>query len=287
MVAADVLHAVGAHPDDDVDLGLDLGLRTGWGDDVLRVGAVKIFSDGSLIGHTCAMTEDFADTPGVRGYLQDDADALRARILAAHRGGWQVATHAIGDAAIDLVLDAYEEAQRRWPRADPRHRIEHFGVARPDQVARCAALGVTPVPQGRFVSEIGDGMLRALGPERAGWAYRGRSLLDAGIVLPGSSDRPVVEGAPLLGIHDLVNRRTASGVPLGPEEAISGLEALVAYTLGSAHASHQEQERGSLAVGKLADLAVLDADPAVCEAEAIGSIGVRATWIGGREVWSA
>lgn len=287
MVAADALHAVPAHPDDDLPLGLDLGLRTGWGDDRLRIGAVKIFSDGSLIGHTCAMTEDFADTPGVRGYLQDDADALRQRILDAHRGGWQVATHAIGDAAIDLVLDAYEEAQRRWPRRDPRHRIEHFGVARPDQVERCAALGVTPVPQGRFVSEIGDGMVRALGPRRSAWAYRGRSLLDAGIVVPGSSDRPVVDGAPLLGIHDLVNRRTASGEPLGPAEAMTGLEALVAYTLGSAHASHQEADRGSLAPGKLADLVVLDADPATIDPEAIGAIGVRSTWIGGEEVWSA
>lgn len=287
MVAADALHGVPAHPDDDLPLGLDLGLRTGWGDDRLRVGAVKIFSDGSLIGHTCAMTEDFADTPGVRGYLQDDADALRERILAAHRGGWQVATHAIGDAAINLVLDAYEEAQRNWPRVDPRHRIEHFGVARPDQVARCAALGVTPVPQGRFVSEIGDGMLRALGPERAGWAYRGRSLLDAGIVVPGSSDRPVVDGAPLLGIHDLVNRRTSSGEPLGPAEAMTPLEALTAYTLGSAHASHQESTRGTLEVGRLADLAVLDGDPVGVDATQIGSIGVRATWIGGEEVWSA
>lgn len=287
MVAADALHPLDAHPDDDLPLGLDLGVRTGWGDDRLRIGAVKIFSDGSLIGHTCAMTEDFDDTPGVRGYLQDDPDALRERILHAHRGGWQVATHAIGDAAIDLVLDAYEEAQRRWPRPDPRHRIEHFGVARPDQVTRCAALGVVPVPQGRFVSEIGDGMLRALGPERAGWAYRGRSLVDAGIVVPGSSDRPVVDGAPLLGIHALVNRRTASGAPLGPEEALTGLEALVAYTHGSAYASGREHDRGTLAVGKAADLAVLDGDPASIDPEGIDGIGVRATWIGGEEVWSA
>lgn len=290
MVAADALHPVSAHADDDLGLGLDLGLRTGLGDDRLRIGPVKVFSDGSLIGHTCALTEDFADTPGERGYLQDDAAALRERILAAHRGGWRVATHAIGDAAIDLVLDAYEEAQRRWPRADgrpPRHRIEHFGVARPDQVRRCAALGVVPVPQGRFLSELGDGMLRALGPERAAWAYRGRSLLDAGLELVGSSDRPVVDGAPLLGMHDLVNRRTAGGLPIGPEEAVTGLEALAAHTVGAAHASGREHEVGTLAPGMLADLTVLDADPAAVEPGAIGSIGVLGTWVGGREVWSA
>lgn len=287
MVAADALHPIAGHADDGLGLGLDLGLRTGLGDDRLRIGPVKVFSDGSLIGHTCAMTEDFADTPGESGYLQDDAEALRARILGAHRSGWRVATHAIGDAAIDLVLDVYEEAQRRWPRLDARHRIEHFGVARPDQVTRCAALGVVPVPQGRFIGEIGEGMLRALGPERSGWAYRGRSLLDAGCILPGSSDRPVVDGAPLRGMHDLVNRRTDAGSPVGPEEAITGLEALVAYTLGSARASHQEHERGTLTPGRLADLVVLSDDPATCAPERIADIEVRATYLAGREVWHA
>ncbi|MFC6345495.1 amidohydrolase family protein, partial [Nocardioides hankookensis] len=186
MVAADALHELSAHETDGLVLGLDLGIRTGLGDDRLRIGPTKIFSDGSLIGHTCAMTDDFADTPGERGFLQDSADALRTRILEAHRSGWRVAAHAIGDAAMHLALDAVEVAQRRWPRPDVRHRIEHFGVSRPDQVAKAAELGVVPVPQGRFVGEIGDGMLRALGPDRAGWAYRYRSLLDAGITPPGS-----------------------------------------------------------------------------------------------------
>ena len=285
MVAADVLHGLAAHASDDLTLGLDLGVRTGLGDDRLRIGPVKVFSDGSLIGHTCAMTEDFADTPGQRGFLQDDADALRTLIVEAHRSGWRVAAHAIGDAAIDLVLDAVEEAQRRWPRHDVRHRIEHFGVSRPDQVARAAALGVVPVPQGRFVGEIGDGMLRALGPERAGWAYRYRSLLDAGIVVPGSSDRPVVDGSPLLGMHDMVNRLTDGGRPCGPEEAISGLEALAAYTLGSAYASHAERDRGTVAVGKYADLAVLSDDPATVDPEAIRDVEVISTVLAGEVVW--
>lgn len=284
MVAADVLHPLTAHATDEVSLGIDLGIRSGLGDDRLRIGPVKVFSDGSLIGHTCAMTEDFADTPGNHGYLQGDAAALTATILEAHRSGWRVATHAIGDAAIDLVLDAYDEAQRRWPRPDARHRIEHFGVSRPDQVARAAALGVVPVPQGRFVGEIGDGMLRALGPARAGWAYRYRSLLDAGVVVPGSSDRPVVDGAPLLGMHDMVNRLTDGGLPCGPGEAISGLEALTAYTLGSAYASHQEGSRGTVAVGKLADLVVLSDDPATVDPTTIRDIEVLSTLLGGEVV---
>lgn len=287
MVAADVLHPLDAHAEDGLVAGLDLGIRTGLGDDRLRLGPVKVFSDGSLIGHTCALTEDFADTPGNRGYLQDDAESLRGLILGAHRSGWRVAAHAIGDAAIDLVLDAYDEAQRRWPREDVRHRIEHFGVARPDQVARAAGLGVVPVPQGRFVGEIGDGMLRALGPGRTGWAYRGRSLLDAGLVVPGSSDRPVVDGRPLLGMHDLVNRTTDGGQPLAPEEAMTGLEALTAYTLGSAYASHQEHERGAVLPGRLADLAVLSDDPATIDPGRIRDIEVLRTVLGGELVHEA
>lgn len=281
MVAADALHPLAAHPQDGLDLGLDLGIRTGFGDDRLRLGPMKIFCDGSLIGRTAAMRADFTDAPGNRGYLQADAEGLQATIIAAHRSGWRVAAHAIGDAAIDLVLDAYAEAQTRYPRHDPRHRIEHFAVVRPDQVERAAELGVVPVPQGRFASEIGDGVLDALGPERAPWAYRQRSILDAGMVLPGSSDRPVVLGAPLHGMHDMVNRRTASGRPFNPGEAISGAEALRAYTLGSAYASAQEHSKGSITPGKLADLVVLSADPTGVDPGAIRDIEVLATFVDG------
>jgi predicted amidohydrolase YtcJ len=281
MVATDSLHPLEAHADDGLTLGLDLGIRTGFGDDDLRIGPVKIFSDGSLIGHTAAMCDDFADVPGERGYLQGDAAALTARIVEAHRSGWRVATHAIGDAAIDLVLDAYETAQRRYPRHDPRHRIEHFAVARPDQVARAAALGVVPVPQGRFAHEIGDAMMRAVGPDREGWLYRHRSLLEAGLVLPGSSDRPVADGSPLLGIESMVTRRTSAGRVLGTGEGVDGLAALRAYTLGSAYASRQEHLKGSIEVGKLADLVVLTDSPAAVEPDRIHEIGVLRTMIGG------
>ncbi|MDO9379548.1 MAG: amidohydrolase [Nocardioidaceae bacterium] len=282
MVAHDALHPLPAHADDHLRLGLDLGVRTGLGDDWLRIGPAKVFSDGSLIGRTSAMCDDFADLPGERGFLQDDADALHRRIVDLHVSGWRVAAHAIGDAAIDLVLGAYAEAQRVLPRADVRHRIEHFGIARDDQVARAAELGVVPVPQGRFVNEIGDGMVTALGPDRVPWAYRARSILDAGLCLPGSSDRPVVDGAPLLGVHDLVNRRTSSGAPFAPHEALTAHEALHAFTMGSAWAGHRERTSGSLTPGKVADLTVLDADPTAVDPDTIAGIGVRATYVGGR-----
>jgi predicted amidohydrolase YtcJ len=281
MIASDVLHPLAAHSGDGLELGLDLGMRTGFGDDWLRIGATKIFTDGSLVGRTAAMTEDYAGTPGDRGYLQADPAELTGTIIAAHRSGWQVAAHAIGDRAIDLVLDAYAQAQQRYPRADARHRIEHFALSRPDQVARAAELGVVAVPQGRFATELGDGMLAAISPERHAWLYRQRSLLAAGLVLPGSSDRPVVTGAPLLGVHDMVNRRTAGGAGFNQAEAITVDEALRAYTSGSAYASHAERTRGMIAPGMLADFAVLSEDPTAVSPQRIAGIEVLATFIAG------
>ena len=268
MTAGEVLHPLGAHADDNLVAGLDLGISTGFGDDWLRLGAVKIFADGSLVGRTAAMHDPYYRSGGAEGfgYLQADAADLRAAIIAAHRSGWQVATHAIGDRAIDLVLDAYADALAQYPRPDPRHRIE---------------LGVIAVPQGRFATELGDGMLAAVGPDRHAWLYRQRSLLEAGMVLPGSSDRPVVAGAPLLGIDGMVNRRTSSGAPFNPAEAVTAEQALRAWTRGSAYASRQEHVKGSIAPGMLADLVVLSEDPTAVSPDRIAGLEVLATITGG------
>ena len=281
MAAREVLHPLGVHPDDNLVAGLDLGITTGFGDDWLRLGAVKVFADGSLVGRTAAMHDPYQGSDGI-GYLQADAAELTGAIIAAHRSGWQVATHAIGDLAIDLALDAYARALAEYPRRDPRHRIEHFAVVQPRQVARAAALGVIAVPQGRFATELGDGMLAAVGPDRHDWLYRQRSLLNAGMVLPGSSDRPVVAGAPLLGIADMVNRRTASGAPFNPGEAVSAAAAVRAWTWGSAYASRQEHVKGSIAPDLLADLVVLSEDPTAVSPDRIAGLEVLATIVGGQ-----
>lgn len=282
MVALESLHDLASHDTDPIDLGLDLGIRSGFGDEWLRVGPVKIFADGSLIGRTAAMSSDYADDPGNRGYFQLPVDELRRAISRAHRAGWQIATHAIGDLAVTEVIDAYAAAVAETPRTDHRHRIEHCGVTRPEDVTRMSQLGVIPVPQGRFVNEIGDGMLAALGEDRIAWCYRARSFLDAGLPLPGSSDRPVVEGAPLLGLADLVRRRTSSGVVLASHERLAPAEALRAFTWGSAYAAFRENDVGTLAPGWLADLAVTSADPLeVLGTDADADLRVVATMIGG------
>jgi len=285
LVAVEALrhihHAEGEEP----LFALDGGIHSGLGDEWLRIGGTKIFSDGSLIGRTAAMFDPFTgDGPGGEcncGFFQTDPDVLRTLIIDAHRSNWQVCTHAIGDRAVATVLEAYEEAQRLYPRAGARHRIEHCGVLQEKYLDRVAAAGVVPVPQGRFISEIGDGMKGALGVHRTPDAYRQRSFLDRGIPLPGSSDRPVVNGAPLLGIHDMVNQRTASGEPFVPHEALTVHEAVHAYTRGSAYAAHEEQYKGALAPGMVADFVALGADIFSIDRDGIGETPVDATVVGG------
>ncbi len=267
--------------------GFGLGLRTGFGDAWLRLGPLKVFSDGSLIGRSAAMNEGFSDDPCNHGLLALAEGELERIILDAHTGGWQVATHAIGDRAVDAVIEAYAAALEAVPRRDHRHRIEHAGIASDAAVARMAALGVIPDPQGRFIGELGDGIIAALGPDRLPACYRGRSLLDAGIELPGSSDRPVVDGGPLRGIHDMVNRRTDSGRDFARQEALTPEQALRAYTYGSAHATFLEHDMGSLEVGKLADLAVLSDDLTTMAPERIRDIEVLATVIDGHVVFDS
>ncbi|WP_211882451.1 amidohydrolase [Pseudarthrobacter albicanus] len=284
------LHSLDADPGDNAEdavprLGLDLGMRTGFGDEWLRLGAAKILSDGSLIGRSAFMCCDYdvdaAEGHSNRGLLQFATEDLRRRIIGAHRAGWQVATHAIGDAALDVVMDIFEEAQRLHPRPDTRHRIEHLSVASDEQIRRVASLGLVPVPQGRFIYELGDGVARAMGPERTRISYRVKALLDAGLEIPASTDAPVVGADPILNIHDLVNRRTSSGADFVPEERITVAQALRSYTVGSAYAAREDHYKGSLSHGMLADFVALSEDIYEVPADTIRNVRVTATVVGG------
>lgn len=264
---------------------LDWGIRTGFGDDRLRIGAVKIIADGSLIGRSAAVHSCFCGDPDNTGVMVVEPEYLAPEVLAYHRAGWSVATHAIGDRAIDHVLDALEAAQVAAPRTDARHRIEHFAIATDEQVRRCAALGVTPAPQGVFISDFGDGMLEAIGAERAAGTYRMRSLLDAGLVVPGSTDSPVSDANPFVSMHDLVNRRTGTGAEFGLDERVTIAEALTAYTYGSAYAAGIEHRVGRLVPGQLADFVALSDDLLTVDDEAIREVHPVTTVIGGEVVY--
>ncbi|NEC72102.1 amidohydrolase [Streptomyces rochei] len=281
MVAADTLHPVAAHDADGIPRALDLGLRTGFGDDRLSVGALKVFTDGGMMARTAALTAPYEGL-GHAGQLQDDPEVLTHTIVDGHLAGWQLAVHAIGDRAADVALDALERAQRLRPRPDARHRVEHAGLIRPDQLPRFARLGVRAVVQPNFLRYFGDDYAAIMGEERAPWLYRGRAFLDHGIPLVGSSDRPVTDGSPLRAVQFMVERASESGLLIGPEEGVTVAEALHAYTLAGAHACHWEDDLGSLTPGKRADLVVLGDDPTRVDTSRIGDIEVVATYVDGR-----
>lgn len=234
------------------------GLRTGFGHERLRLGAIKLFLDGSLIGRTAALSAPYANASETCGFLVKSEETISRQAAMAHTGGWQVAMHAIGDRAIEVGLNAIAAAMG----ADAcrhRPRIEHCGVLRPDLIERIRQLGAVIVTQPRFLYELGDGFRAALGEARLRLTYPLASL--RGLHVAFSSDRPVVEGAPLLGIRAAVEQRTASGTAYVPDEAITVEEALRYYTLGAAYAAFEEREKGSLTPDKWADFVVLSADP--------------------------
>ena len=284
MPALDSLHPLQGHEEDmhgtGTGRGMDLGAVAGFGDDWVSLGPVKVFMDGSLLGATAAVTEDYCGHPHNTGYLLDDPAVYRERIDAAYRAGWPIALHAIGDAAIDLATEIIISCQNRYGRNALPNRIEHFGIARPDQLAAVAAAGIAVTPQAAFIGPLGDQFAAMVGPEREGWLYRGRSLVDAGILVAGSSDLPVADNNVLRALQSSVDRKTEKGKILGgAAEGLTAEEALRTYTEWAAQATGTLRDKGTLSRGKLADFAVLSGSP--LDAPDISSLKVLATLVGG------
>lgn len=271
MVYSEQLHSLQHHPQDGETFGLDLGMRSGFGDPWLRLGAMKLWADGA------------GSSDGPPELVQDPA-LLTARIVAAHRAGWQVAVHAMGDRAVDVFLAALEVAGPREEVRGRRHRIEHGGMIRADQVRKIADMGLIVVIQPAFIDDFGDS-LTTREPHHVD-VIRARSLLISGVVVAASSDAPVANPSPLAGITSLVRRRTGSGSVLGPSERLRAEEALRCYTHRAAYADHLEDALGSITSRKLADLTVLSHDPVTTPADQLDQIEVTATIIDGEVVFS-
>jgi predicted amidohydrolase YtcJ len=281
MPQADGLHEIAANSADGFGIGLDAGLRTGLGDDLISIGPVKFFMDGALSGETAALRENYAgkDHPG---YLQDDAEVLRRQILDAYASGWSVAVHAIGDAAVDAAIENIVDAQNRYGRRAVPNRIEHAAMVHDEHLTTLAEAGIAVTPQAAFAEGIGDGMNASLGEERRHLLYRAKSFMDHGVLLAGSSDRPCADGNVLRGIEAYVTRATRDGDVMGvAAEALSVDEAIAAYTINAARASGQEADKGTLSRGKLADFVALGAHPCDVAPTEISQIPVRATVLGG------
>lgn len=289
MPTIDALHAVIG---DETDLGgtgsgrgIDLGIRTGFGDDRVSFGHVKVFTDGSLLGATAAMTEDFCghQNHGNSGYLLTSPEEQRERTLAAYRAGWAIAIHAIGDRAADLALDIIDEAQRAYGSNGVPNRIEHFGIARPDQVERAGTLGIAVTPQQAFVNVFGEPMAEQIGQDREAWLYRGRSIVESGVIWAGSSDWPVADNDVLRAMQTAVDRVSEKGRVIGPDETVTPEQALKHYTIWAAQAMGVDRDRGTLSPGKLADIVALSASP--LEADSIADLDVVATFVGGETTY--
>jgi hypothetical protein len=242
------------------------GVQAAFGGPILRMGNLKSFADGALGSETAWMEAPFADRADYSGLASSDlmdSAGYYASIQGADKAGLQVSVHAIGDRAIRTVLDVFERVEKENGPVDRRFRIEHVQHLRPDDIARFGPLGVIASMQPYHAIDDGRWAEKELGPVRIQTSYAWRSLLDHGAVLAFGSDWPVAPMDPLLGIYAATTRRTLDGKnPQGwvPQQRITVAEAVHAYTVGSAFAEHQEQVKGSLEPGKLADLSVLTAD---------------------------
>ena len=257
------------------------GLMTGQGDERLKIGPVKLFADGSAGGKTAAMTLPYICACQNRGLFVYDGAELDDWVARYHAAGYQVAVHAIGDAAIDQALTAVERALQRHPAEGRRHRIEHCGFTRGDQIQTMARLGMVPAPQPIFLYEFGELYVEVLGEERPAAAYPMRSWMNAGLLPIASSDTPVSDFSPMKNLYCMTTRKTDRGRVLGKAERLSLEEAVSALTLNGAYGSFSESEKGTLTAGSLADIAVLDRDIFAVEADELLETRVDLTLLEG------
>ena len=259
-----------------VDRAKALGLR--------RIGGCLLL-DGAPGSYTGALFEPYSDRPQTSGILYFSDQAIREFVLEAHKEGLQIAVHATCQRSVEQAISAYENALKAHPRADHRHRIEHCSVCPPPLLERLREVGAIVVTQPAFIYYSGERYLKDVPDTQRPWLYRTRSFLESGLHPAGSSDCPVSPCSPLAGVYAAVTRKAESGQVLSPEEAVSARDALKLYTLGGAYASFEEQRKGSIEVGKLADLVVLSADPTAVEPQEICGIRVEKTIVGGEIVW--
>lgn len=261
------------------------GIRSGFGDDMLRIGPVKYSSDGAVQTRTMFMSQPYEGQPDYYGVEYLTQAEIHDLVEEAHRNGWRIGIHANGDVPIDRVLNAYERVQAQWPRPDVRHRIEHCSLVNPSLVQRIADLGVVPTPFATYLYYHGD-KWHEYGEERMRWMFAHRSFLDAGVPVPSSSDYVPGPFEPLMAIQSMVTRRDWQGKLWGENQKVSVDEALRITTINGAYASHEENVKGSISANKLGDFVILGDDPRTVDPNAILEIPVVRTVVGGRTVHS-
>ena len=237
-----------------------MGLVSGTGDETLMVGAVKIFLDGSAGGRTAWMSKPYLGSDGTTGVPILSDTELQALVDRYHRQGYQLACHAIGDAAIEQLITAYERALAAMPDTDRRHRIEHCGYSTNEHHRRMRAAGIYPCPQQVFVYDFGDAYVSVLGEERGLRSYPIRTWMDLGFRPATGSDAPVCDPNPFPNLYTMLTRKTWKGTVMDASERLTIFEALQAYTEYGAFSQKQEHVKGRLVPGQLADIAVFSRD---------------------------
>ena len=266
------------------DSVLETGLQTGFGDEWLRVGGVKMSIDGGITGRNALFYDPYLDVPDYHGLIRIQQDELDETVLRCHRAGLRCCVHAIGDRAFDMSLEAYEKALAAVPRDDHRHRIEHMGnwLMSPQRIEKLVRMGIVAIPNISLGYFVGDSIREAIGAKRMERAFPLKTLLEAGVKMAGGSDSPGYWPVdPLRDIGAYVSRRMLWGETLAPEEALSVQQAFELHTTHAAFAGFEEDLKGTLEVGKLADMAVLAEDPFEVPAERIKDLKVEMTVVGG------
>jgi predicted amidohydrolase YtcJ len=262
-----------------------MGYKTGYGNDYFKIGPLKLLTDGSFGGRSAFLSEPYFDDPDNCGIALYTREQFKELVVLAHTARMQVASHAIGDRAVATVLDVYREVQEEHPRDDPRFRIIHASLTPPKLLDRFEEQGVLADVQPCFVPSDLPFIESRLGKTRASYAYCFKEFLKRGIPIGGSSDCPVENYRPLMGIHAAVNRQGYDGEPKEgwmPEQKLTLHEALYLYTMGSAFNSFEEDIKGSITVGKLADLVVLSDNIEKINPEQIKDLTVEKTIVGGK-----
>jgi len=258
-------------------------------DGLFALHSVKVIGDGALGSRGAALIEEYSDDPGNHGLLRHTDEQLEYLMRAAMNAGFQVNTHAIGDAANQIVLDTYEQLIDETGRGDLRHRVEHAQVLTFEDILRFAALGVVPSMQATHATSDKNMAEDRLGPVRIQGAYAWRKLLDTGVVIANGSDFPVEHPNPFHGLHAAVTRQDHRDEPDGgwyPEENMTLEEAFASFTIDAAWAGHQEDLLGTLEPGKQADFLLLDRDLFDVPLREIWQIQVLETWVNGKRVFS-
>jgi predicted amidohydrolase YtcJ len=283
----------GAPPIAAVEDQARLGIGRAFGGPSLRIGALKMFADGSLGSRTAYFFEPFLDTPNIRGLLSEDmlpVERTRQRLLRADATGLQVCSHAIGDAGISTILDLYAEVERADGARDRRWRIEHAQHMAARDFERFAQLHVIASVQPYHAIDDGRWAEARIGHDRASRTYAFKTFLEHGVRLAFGTDWPVAPLNPMLTLYAATTRATLDGKhPQGwfPEQKLSIPQAIAIYTLGSAYAEFQDQDKGSIETGKLADLVLLSDDVLAMAPERIRNVHVLRTWLGGELVYEA